>query len=498
MGTWTEDFTWVNHVTTLGPTNLEKVNRAIRDLYSTAGTPGPPGPTGPQGPAGATGAQGPAGVGVPVGGAATYILSKASGADYDTVWVAPPTGSAAAVILAPTTDARNVISGDVAGRVVLAQIASGDTGNRWQVDNSGVMKFGYGSGLPPAALQYWWQSGLPGYRLQLTGSDLAVSGGIYVGGGLAVNVNSLGGNQKQVRVGLTAASNPDNAISMYGGSAWDIQLLRSAAGVLDHGSSSIKGAFRLFGSLAADLLIQHLVTTDTNPRHSVQADGLHAWGPGNAATDTTLYRESAAVLATNSQLHVVNANGIKFNDNTVQTTAAAAGGMTKLVDVTLGSDTASLDSGTFATTYSSIEIQLYLRTALSAGWDNVMVQFNGDTGTSNYEYCFHTNSGTSAPTSTVAGSDKGIQLGLVAAATAPAGDYSPVTIKVPNYANAANYRGVIANSFYGNGNASQSAVWVGGGNWKNTAAAINRAVVSAYSSGALLKAGSRMVIYGYP
>lgn len=57
------------------------------------GEPGPQGPqgdTGPAGPTGPTGATGPAGadgVGVPAGGSAGQVLSKASGTDYDTEWV---------------------------------------------------------------------------------------------------------------------------------------------------------------------------------------------------------------------------------------------------------------------------------------------------------------------------------------------------------------------------------------------------------------------------
>jgi len=50
------------------------------------------GDQGIQGIQGLTGAQGAAGVGVPAGGTDTYLLAKASGADYDTEWVVAPTG----------------------------------------------------------------------------------------------------------------------------------------------------------------------------------------------------------------------------------------------------------------------------------------------------------------------------------------------------------------------------------------------------------------------
>jgi len=68
---WVDDFTWVEDVTTLGPTNLNKINKGIRDLYTGAGAavgpPGPPGPTGPGGEQGPVGPQGPPGPQGPAG-----------------------------------------------------------------------------------------------------------------------------------------------------------------------------------------------------------------------------------------------------------------------------------------------------------------------------------------------------------------------------------------------------------------------------------------------
>jgi hypothetical protein len=67
------------------------------------GPQGPQGPTGPTGPAGSTGPQGPAGPtgptgpGVPTGGSNGQILAKGSSADYDTVWIAPPSGGTVTV-----------------------------------------------------------------------------------------------------------------------------------------------------------------------------------------------------------------------------------------------------------------------------------------------------------------------------------------------------------------------------------------------------------------
>jgi len=90
-----------------GPTGPTGSNGAA----GAAGAPGAPGaagaqgPAGPQGPAGAqgpagtpggptgpAGTNGAAGVGVPAGGTATYVLTKNSGDNYDTIWAAPSAG----------------------------------------------------------------------------------------------------------------------------------------------------------------------------------------------------------------------------------------------------------------------------------------------------------------------------------------------------------------------------------------------------------------------
>ena len=55
-------------------------------------------------PSGVRGVKGAAGEGVPTGGADTQILAKASAADYDTEWVAAPTGGGGTVSTDATLD----------------------------------------------------------------------------------------------------------------------------------------------------------------------------------------------------------------------------------------------------------------------------------------------------------------------------------------------------------------------------------------------------------
>lgn len=49
---------------------------------------------------------------------------------------------------------------------------------------------------------------------------------------------------------------------------------------------------------ATSLALGTEVAADTNPRWQVGADGKHAWGPGNGAVDTNLYRSAASLLNT--------------------------------------------------------------------------------------------------------------------------------------------------------------------------------------------------------
>jgi len=87
-------------------------------VAGTAGATGPTGETGPEGPtgavglAGATGATGTAGVGVPAGGTTSQVLTKNSGADYDTKWATPSGGSGGGA----------QIAGDLGGTTTTPQV----------------------------------------------------------------------------------------------------------------------------------------------------------------------------------------------------------------------------------------------------------------------------------------------------------------------------------------------------------------------------------------
>jgi hypothetical protein len=64
---------------------------------------------------------------------------------------------------------------------------------------------------------------------------------------------------------------------------------------------------------------------DTVERLRIMADGSLNWGPGNAATDTTLYRHSAGVVRTGGQLYVDSHVFVNLGDGTGRLYFGSAG-----------------------------------------------------------------------------------------------------------------------------------------------------------------------------
>jgi hypothetical protein len=83
-----------------------------------------------------------------------------------------------------------------------------------------------------------------------------------------------------------------------GASASDVQLARGGIGILDFGSATQRVLLRQFSGVTTDNAFAIFITTDANPRYLNRADGLMAWGPGDATQDTNLYRDAADRLKT--------------------------------------------------------------------------------------------------------------------------------------------------------------------------------------------------------
>lgn len=86
-----------------------------------------------------------------------------------------------------------------------------------------------------------------------------------------------------------------------GNAAQDTNLYRSAANVLQTDDNFVVlGETRSIRTAASDLSYTATVGGDSVTRFTTKADGTMAWGPGNAAQDTTLSRSSSGTLSTSN------------------------------------------------------------------------------------------------------------------------------------------------------------------------------------------------------
>jgi hypothetical protein len=82
-----------------------------------------------------------------------------------------------------------------------------------------------------------------------------------------------------------------------GNAATDTVLYRGGVDTL-----ATDDLFRIIRSASTSGAISTAVSGDTNARLFATADGKLAWGPGNAGSDTSLYRSASATLAVNASL----------------------------------------------------------------------------------------------------------------------------------------------------------------------------------------------------
>ena len=105
------------------------IGTELQWLASLVGPQGEQGAAGQDGIDGTDGADGANGIGVPVGGATGQVLSKASGADYDTAWVNPAeAGSASWGSITGTLSAQTDLASALAGKQDAGSYATASQG----------------------------------------------------------------------------------------------------------------------------------------------------------------------------------------------------------------------------------------------------------------------------------------------------------------------------------------------------------------------------------
>jgi len=173
--------------------------------------------------------------------------------------------------------------------------------------------------------------------------------------------------------------------------------------------------------------------------------------------------------------------------------APVTGGMVKIFDSTLGSDAASIDTGAgvIGGSYGILDIYIYGRSAQVTGASNLWLRVNNDSGT-NYNYQRLRGIGAS-PDAAVSSTAQAGWAPSVPGDSVPANFFGIVHVRIPNYAGTVGYKTAIWNEGYG-GTGSNGFTTQFSACWLSTSAISRMSIVVA--SGANLRAGSRMTIFG--
>jgi hypothetical protein len=93
-------------------------------------------------------------------------------------------------------------------------------------------------------------------------------------------------------------------------------LIASTLPTTRNGSWMDRTGLLLVVAPVSTTVLEYAVTNDTNPRFSIDNTGLHSWGPGSGASDTSLARTAVGVLGLTGGL---NASGVVASDLSLRT-----------------------------------------------------------------------------------------------------------------------------------------------------------------------------------
>src|SRR5215831_931118 len=152
-----------------------------------------------------------------------------------------------------------------ASNLAFQSSVSGES-NRWQVTHGGQMSWGPGGATAVDTNLYRAAAG-----------DLRTDGVFRSGLSLVVNERDSAGEK------------------LYFGSAVDTNLYRVSANLLKTDGTFRVGQYVMggFDGVLGNFAFVAMTSSDSTPRWTAYNDGSLHWGPGTAATDTALYRESA-------------------------------------------------------------------------------------------------------------------------------------------------------------------------------------------------------------
>jgi hypothetical protein len=216
----------------------------------------------------------------------------------------------------------------------------GDTQDRYFMDANGTANWGSGS----ASVDVQMSRTSAGVLSMNQGSMAVQPGGRFINfssaTGALVYSSFINGNSNdslQIKSAGDHYWGPGTAIQ-------DTNLYRAGVGVLKTDNTFVAGnglnvanQATLTGATsgATELVVQ--VTGDTNPRLYATAGGVLNLGPGNAATDTNIYRGGVGIVQTDSSLQV--AGTVTSTGTLTATNAASVGGNLTVTGTTTSTGT---------------------------------------------------------------------------------------------------------------------------------------------------------------
>lgn len=162
----------------------------------------------------------------------------------------------------------------------------------------------------------------------------------------------------------------------------------------------------------------------------------------------------------------------------------------------LGANAASVTISSIPSTYKHLRLILEPRTDVAATSDVILLRFNADATAANYYTQYLSVTGATVASAEVLGTQTGLYLPGGAGSTASAGN-GRIIIDITDYASTTMRRCVTFQSYVHSANTTTNVkVYMGGGDWTNTSAAIS-SITFLPSAGANILAASAYTLYGY-
>lgn len=264
---------------------------------------------------------------------------------------------------------------------------------------------------------------------------------------------------------------------------------RSADGpyLLGQSTDTSGEGFNFRGSAVAAHFLRSRVTSDANPRFTIDADGALNWGGGTGSVDTKLFRSAADTLRTNDSL-IVDGNVTVTGNLTVTGLAT----VNRINESILGSSAASVTFSSIPGTYRHLKLVVSTRGDTAATSTYVTARYNGDSG-ANYDNQEDVGSNFSA------GAAQGINdnvaiFGQCAANTASVGACGVFEVDIPDYRGTTFWKQATSSGMLstGTGSGTMSAKqWTS--RWRNTSAITSIVITPAAGN---FVTGSTFSLYG--